>query len=220
MALTGSESRRAGPQAAPPALVRRSPASLQRKCRRRRRAPAGQPRPLPAPAKAAAAATGEEDKASGARPGALPGLDAPSCLERAANSGGARGLRGPGRPRAQAGPRVLRSELGSAPRHGRRHKFSPRRRRLQRSACPWFPRCSAAPGGGRDPRAHPGRLARTRCEPHRSRQGVICRRSASFRRAPDRLLSSRARQVPPPLQGRRSASQPELCALGHLPCGS
>lgn len=177
-ALTGSGSKRAGPQAAPPARVRRSPASLQRKCRRRRRAPAGQPRLLPAPAKAAAAATGE-DKASGAGPGALPGLDAPSCLERAANSGGARGLRGTGRPRAQAGPRVLRSELGFAPGHGRRHKFSTRRR-LRRSAGPQCPGCSAAPGGGRDPRAHPGRPARTRCEPRRSGQGVFCRCSASF----------------------------------------
>lgn len=192
MALTGSGSRRAGPQAVPLARVRRSPASLQRKSRRRRREPAGQPRPLPAPAKAAAAATAE-DKASGAGPEALPGVDAPSCLERAANSGGARGLQGLGRPRAQAGPRVLRSELGSAPGHGRRHKFSPRRR-LRRSAGPRCPGCSAAPGGGRDPCAHPGRPARTRCEPHRSGQGVLCRRSASFRRAPDRLLSSRARQ--------------------------
>ena len=31
------------------------------------------------------------------------------------------------------------------------------------------------------------------------------------------LRSPRARQVPPPLRGRRSGSQPELCARGHLP---
>lgn len=85
-ALTGSASRRAGPRAAPPARAHRSPPSPQRKCRRPRRAPAGRPRRSPAPAEAAAAREGE-GKASGAGPRALPGPGAPSCLERAANSG-------------------------------------------------------------------------------------------------------------------------------------
>lgn len=44
----------------------------------------------------------------------------------------------------------------------------------------------------------------------------------SFRRAAGRLPApgSRARQVPPPLRGQRSAAQARLCARGHLPRGS
>lgn len=90
------------------------------------------------------------------------------------------GLRGPGRPRAQADPRVLSSALGSAPGHGRRHKF-PLRRRLRLSAGPRCQGCSAAPGGGRDPRAHPGRPARARCEPHRSGSAGAPRPPAALR---------------------------------------
>jgi hypothetical protein len=85
--LTGSASKRAGPRAASPALAHCNPASPRRKCRRPRRAPAGRPPPSPASAKAAAAAATGEGKTSGTGPRALPGPAAPSCLERAANSG-------------------------------------------------------------------------------------------------------------------------------------
>lgn len=99
------------------------------------------------------------------------------------------GLRGPGRPQARAGQRGLRSALGSAPGHGRRHKFS-LRRRLRRSAGPRCPSRSAAPGGGREPHVHPGRPARARCEPHGSGQRVLGRHSSFSRRAPGRASES------------------------------
>lgn len=118
----------------------------------------------------------------------------------------ARGLRGPGRPQRRAGPRGLRSALGSAPGHGRRHKFPPLPR-LWRSAGPRCPGRSAAPGWGREPRAHPGRPGWTRCEAHGSGQELLRRRSLSSRRAPGRLRSPRARQVSPPsAQGSAAAA--------------
>lgn len=107
--------------------------------------------------------------------------------------------------------------LGSATVHGHRRKFSPRRLRAQRA--PGARAARQRPEGSANPapiRADAPVLAANPTGPGQGRSADAPVLSPRCQPAP----GSRARQVPPPLRGRRSAAQPGLCARGHLPRGS